>query len=96
MSKLKPITVTLKESRHKKQPWTFTIDRPGPADDETKEERYVTMTTAKRGACRVLGALYSDRWYIIMKLSSAVEMTKKGNIIRPVVFVVQRLPKKKP
>lgn len=87
MSNIKPIYVTLKETRHKSQPWTFTIDRPGPQKGETKQERYVTMWSAKRGACRVLGAFKlfaSDDW--------AVE--EKKDRLRPVKFIVIRLKKK--
>jgi hypothetical protein len=87
MSKLKPIYVTLKETRHKTQPWTFTIDRPGPQKGETKQERYVSMWSAWRGACRVLGAgvLFDPgEWYV-----------EEKNRLRPVKRIVQRLPKKK-
>jgi hypothetical protein len=59
MSKIKPIIVTIKETRRKKQPWSFTIDRPGPKQKETKAEWYVTAWSAKRGAKRMLGAIHS-------------------------------------
>jgi hypothetical protein len=96
MSNLKPIYVTLKEGRHKTQPWTFTIDRPGPQNKETKRERYVTMTTAKRGACRVLGAIYLNSWQEIMKHGSIYESTPKRIVgFRPVKFIVQRMKKSK-
>jgi hypothetical protein len=83
MSKLKPIYVTLKQGRHKTQPWTFTIDRPGPQNKETKRERYATMWSAWRGARRVLGAVRlfaSDDW--------AVE--EKKDRLRPVKRIVIR------
>jgi len=92
MRNLKPIIVTLKEGRHKTQPWTFTIDRPGPQKGETKRERYVSMWSAWRGACRVLGlqpevVSATQGAYVIEKL--------KGRYIeRPVKRIVIRLPKK--
>jgi S-adenosylmethionine:tRNA-ribosyltransferase-isomerase (queuine synthetase) len=93
MSNLKPIYVTLKEGRHKTQPWTFTIDRPGPQKGETKRERYVSMWSAKRGACRVLGAkLHFDE--LIDDVDLGVKEAKTGRI-RRVKFIVHRLPKKK-
>lgn len=52
----KSIIVRLKKSKHKTQSWTFEIDRPGAPEGETKRQRYVTQTTAKRGALRMLGA----------------------------------------
>ena len=51
---MKPIYITLTKTRHKSQPWVFTIDRPGPQRKETKRERYATMWSAKRGALRSL------------------------------------------
>jgi hypothetical protein len=50
-----PIVVTIKEGRHATQPWTFTVNRPGPQAKETKSERYARLYTAKRGAKRMLG-----------------------------------------
>jgi hypothetical protein len=87
MSNLKPIYVTLKEGRHKAQPWTFTIDRPGPQKGETKRERYVSMWSAKRGACRKLGAVtYGDgEWEVY---------DNRSNKVRPVKFIVHRLKRK--
>jgi hypothetical protein len=87
MSNLKPIIVTLKETRHNTQPWTFTIDRPGPQKGETKRERYVSMWSAKRGACRVLGAWrpWNDKdWGV----------DERNGRVRPVKFIVQRLKRK--
>lgn len=51
---MKPITVTIKETRHKSQPWIFDIDMPGPAQKQTKRERYVNAWSAYRGAIRQL------------------------------------------
>jgi hypothetical protein len=98
MSKLKPITVLLKEGKHKTQPWSFTIDRPGPAYDETKKERYVTMRSAKRGAARVLAAHYGSRWDIILQQGTILERTKMRELrIRPVHFIIdRRKPSTKP
>jgi hypothetical protein len=47
--------VTIDNSKHATQPWTFVIDRPGPAKKESKRERYATPWSAKRGARRMLG-----------------------------------------
>lgn len=58
MAKKKPIVITIKETRHKKQPWTYTIDKPGTGPMETKQERYSRIWTAKRGALRQLGDTY--------------------------------------
>jgi hypothetical protein len=89
-----PITVTLKEGKHKTQPWTFVIDRPGAQSKETKQERYATMTTAKRGAARVLatGNLYRH-WNDVLFLGGIWDPKLKKK--RPVVFIVERLPKKR-
>jgi hypothetical protein len=89
MSKLKPIYVTLKEGRHKTQPWTFVIDSPGPQKGETKRERYVSMWSAKRGAKRVLQVIQSfefGHYYV---------WDNKAKKERHVKFIVQRLPKKR-
>ena len=51
-----PIVVTIKEGRHATQPWTFTVNRPGPQNKETKSERYARLYTAKRGALRMVNA----------------------------------------
>jgi hypothetical protein len=87
MSTLKPIYVHLKEGKHKTQPWTFTIDRPGPQSKETKLERYVTMTTAWRGARRKLGAfeygtnLKGETFYVV---------AEKGGKLRPVKRIIDK------
>jgi hypothetical protein len=93
MSNLKPIYVTLKQGGHKTQPWTFTIDRPGPQKGETKRERYVSMWSAKRGAYRVLGL--SPELVSAMQGAYVIEKGRKGLYIeRPVKFIVQRLKRK--
>lgn len=56
MSKLKPVIVTITKTKHKSQPYVFTIDVPGPQGKETKCERYASAKSAKRGALRKLGA----------------------------------------
>lgn len=55
MSKKKPILVILKKTRHKSQPWTFIIDRPGKAPVNEVRERYTSRRAAHRGALRNLG-----------------------------------------
>ncbi len=60
MAKKKPIVITIKETRHKRQPWTYTIDKPGTGPMETKQERYSRIWTAKRGALRQLGDCWPE------------------------------------
>lgn len=57
------ITITINKSKHPSQPWTFTIDKPGPASKETKRERYTRKWNAKMGALRSLGAWWNDEGY---------------------------------
>ena len=91
MSNLKPIIVTLKQGRHKTQPWTFTIDRPGPQKGETKRERYVSMWSATRGAARKLAPLYSTRWHLIIQQGTVPDWSKaKGYFARPVNFILDK------
>jgi NAD(P)H-dependent flavin oxidoreductase YrpB (nitropropane dioxygenase family) len=91
MSNLKPIYVTLKEGRHKTQPWTFSVDRPGPQKGETKRERYATMRSAKRGAARKLAQTYRTRWELILQQGTVPEITKaRGITIRPVKFIIDK------
>jgi hypothetical protein len=52
----KSIIVRLKKTKHKTQSWVFEIDMPGAANKQTKNERYATKWSAKRGALRQLGA----------------------------------------
>ena len=96
MSNLKPIYVTLKETRRKTQPWSFSIDRPGPQKKETKAEWYATMWSAKRGAAYNLSKGTVTTWKVLLKEGSLLEVTSKdGARVRPVKFIVIRLPKKK-
>lgn len=55
MARKAEIVITFKKGRHKTQPWTFIIDRPGKNPMVTARERYVTYTTARRGALRMVG-----------------------------------------
>lgn len=50
------VLITIKKSRHKSQPYTYTIDKPGGAPLETAAERYATKRNAIKGALRRLGA----------------------------------------
>lgn len=52
-----PVVVTIKKSRHATQPFTFVIDDPGPGPKVTVKERYVSYSSAKRGALRKLRAV---------------------------------------
>jgi hypothetical protein len=92
MSNLNPIYVTLKEGRHKTQPWTFTIDRPGPQNKETKQERYVSMWSAKRGAARKLVGTGLQWWVDILRDGRFFDV--KAGKYRPVKFIIQRLKRK--
>ena len=56
MPKKKPVIVTLKESGHKSQPWTFTIDMPGNNPLTKNSERYTTKGSARRAALGLLDA----------------------------------------
>ena len=95
MSNLKPIIVTLKEGRHKTQPWTFTIDRPGPQKGETKRERYVSMWSAKRGAARVIANGDKDVLDEVLWNGFISSMDKNNRLrFRDVKFIVQRLKRK--
>jgi hypothetical protein len=58
---LKPVLVTVTKGRHKKQPYSFSIDKPGPARQETRTERYSTDRNAVRAAMRILGAKFYPR-----------------------------------
>ena len=57
------ILVTIKKDKHASQPFTFLIDKPGPAKKETKRERYTRKWNAKLGALRSLGAWYNDEYW---------------------------------
>ena len=82
----KPICVYLREGRHKTQPWTFTIDRPGPQNKETKSERYARLYTAKRGALRMVKA---------SPLSGGYAVPGPNGKITPVRFYIIRRKKAK-
>lgn len=52
----KSIVVTIKKTKHAKQPYLVTIDRPGKGPNARIIERYSQSGTAKRGALRMLKA----------------------------------------
>lgn len=56
---LKPILVTLTQTRHKTQPWTVEIDMPGGGPDDQLLERYTVRKSARRGALRHLKATFN-------------------------------------
>ena len=66
---MKPVIVTITKTRHKSQPYKFSIDGPGYQPNTTNDERYVDARGARRGALRLLDArtypaLTSGRsWY---------------------------------
>jgi len=56
----KAIIVTIKKGKHKTQPFSFTIDKPGPASNETRKERYANPSNARRAARNILEAFWKD------------------------------------
>jgi hypothetical protein len=82
---MKGITVNIERSKHASQAWTFAIDRPGPAQKETKRERYATPWSAKRGARRMLGESN-----LSMVDGALVYTNPKTAKQLPVVFVVHK------
>ena len=52
----KSIVVTIKKTKHAKQPYLVTIYRPGKGPNDRIIERYSQSGTAKRGALRMLKA----------------------------------------
>ncbi len=63
MSKRKNITVTITVAKDGSA--TFSIDKPGPADRQTKAHKYCRMQAAWRGALRQLDAFDATRGNII-------------------------------
>lgn len=58
----KQILVTITKSRHKKQPFTFEVNMPGNAPEQSNDERYTVRRSAWRGALRFLDACkYTDK-----------------------------------
>mgnify|MGYP003392583238 CR=1 FL=1 len=49
--------MTIRKSKHPKQPYTFSIDKPGRAQKETRSERYSRASDAKRAAFNILNAI---------------------------------------
>ena len=91
MTKKKPIIITIKETRHKKKPWTYAIDKPGTGPMETKEEGYSRIWTAKRGALRQLGDT-SPEW---TGMGIVLAMGKHGPTYHPLEWRIERLTKTK-
>lgn len=58
MTKKKPVVVHITKTRHKKQPYTFSVDTAGP--DLTKKTRYTDAYSAKRAALSLLDARNSS------------------------------------
>jgi hypothetical protein len=50
------VLITVKRTKRKTQPYTFTINKPGGAPVETAAEYYSTKRSAIRGALRKLDA----------------------------------------
>lgn len=90
MAKKKPIVITIKETRHKKQPWTYTIDKPGTGPMETKQERYSRIWTAKRGALRQLGHFAPEATRTLTLLPWAIHKPTA-----PIEWRIERLTKTK-
>lgn len=64
---LTPILVILKKGKHKTQPWTYTIDKPGGGPAVTVKERYAARRSAYRGALRHLGLWGNHAPYFVGK-----------------------------
>lgn len=62
MAKKKPVVVTITEGKHKTQPWTFSVDKPGPGPSGTVKERYTRQHSCKLGAVRWLGGYVQRRF----------------------------------
>jgi len=67
----KSIVVTIKKTKHAKQPYLVTIDRPGKGPNARITERYSQSGTAKRGALRMLKAYrgffaLSEAWFAMV------------------------------
>jgi hypothetical protein len=56
MTKKAQVVITITKGKHKTQPYSFAIDKPGGGPVETARERYTTRRAAIRGALRKLGA----------------------------------------
>lgn len=82
MSKKTPVTVTISETRHKKQPFTVTIDKPGKAEPYVLKQRYSRKDAAERGALRNLEAIKcgDNVWKVLVG-------NRKGNHWAPIKFV---------
>ena len=88
MAKKKPIVITIKETRHKRQPWTYTIDKPGTDGDEAGA--YSRIWTAKRGALRQLGHLTPEATRTLTLLPWAMHKPTA-----PLEWRIERLTKTK-
>ena len=80
---MKPIYIKLKKGRHKTQPWTFEVDRPGPKAKQTKRERYVEQWSAYRGAIRQLGLKWqgTKHHYHVVEVRRGVQKTRPVKVI---------------
>jgi hypothetical protein len=56
MGKKKAVVITLKETRHKTQPWKVIVDDPSKGPTMELKERYSRKWTALRGGLRKVGA----------------------------------------
>lgn len=86
MTKKKPCIVTITETRHKKQPFLVTIDKPGKAEPYQLKQRYSRKDAAKRGAIRNLGA-----WQGTLRYADGT-MAWYTPDNRPIKFVFNKKP----
>lgn len=64
----KPVIITVTKTRRKSQPFTFSIDLPGNAAKQTKNEYYTRSTTARTGALRQIDAFKEGgAWFVLIK-----------------------------
>lgn len=87
----KPVVITLKETRHKTQPWKVIIDDPSKGPTMELKERYSRKWTALRGGLRKVGAML----FGMQTVNDAGADIKNGWSCngRPVEFKTQPLKK---
>lgn len=85
MTKKKPCIVTITETRHRKQPFLVTIDKPGKAEPYQLKQRYSRKDAAMRGALRNLGAEWEPGGWVFYEL-----INWYSGVRRPIKFVFNK------
>lgn len=86
------MVITLKETRHKTQPWKVIVDDPSNGPTMELKERYARKWTALRGGLRKVGATLWG-WAPINKWGADSKNRWECNG-RPVEFKTETLKKK--